>query len=170
MTDSLQWVTDTTGGVLVGALVTVRNVATNQVRRVEPNATGNYTVSFLVPGIYDVQVESSGFKTANRRGVDLQVGATARINVALEVGEVTQRVEVTGGAPMLTTESATLGTVIENKRIVELPLNGRNYLQLVALSPNVVAESGANQSGSLQGGDRSRQSFSLAGQRLEYNH
>jgi len=122
------------------------------------------------PGIYDVEAESSGFKSAIRRGVDLQVGAAARIDFALEVGEISQRVEVTGGASMLTTESATLGTVIENKRIVELPLNGRNYLQLVALSPNVAAESGSNQSGTLQGGDRSRQSFSLAGQRLEYNH
>ena len=163
-------VTDTTGGVLFGAGITVRNVATNQLRRVKTNATGNYTAPFLVPGIYDVEAESSGFKSAIRRGVDLQVGAAARIDFALEVGEISQRVEVTGGASMLTTESATLGTVIENKRIVELPLNGRNYLQLVALSPNVAAESGSNQSGTLQGGDRSRQSFSLAGQRLEYNH
>src|SRR5688572_8972926 len=109
-------VTDSTGGVLVGAQITVRNAATNQVRRVETNATGNYSVPFLVPAIYDVQVESSGFKSATRSGVDLQVGAVARINFALEVGEISQRVEVSGGASMLTTESATLGTVIENKR------------------------------------------------------
>jgi hypothetical protein len=162
--------TDTTGGVLVGAQITVRNTATNQVRQVVTNATGNYSVPFLVPAIYDVQAERPGFKLATRSGVDLQVGAVVRIDFALEVGEISQRVEVSGGASMLTTESATLGTVIENKRIVELPLNGRNYLQLVALSPNVVAESGSNQSASLQGGDRSRQSFALAGQRLEYNH
>jgi hypothetical protein len=163
-------VTDATGGVVVGAVVTVRNVATNQIRRAQTNDTGNYTVSFLIPAIYEVQVESSGFKPVTRGGVDLQVGAVQRINFALEVGDISQRVEVSGGASLLTTENAALGTVIENKRIVELPLNGRNYLQLVALSPNVVAESGANQSGTLQGGDRSRQSFALSGQRLEYNH
>src|SRR2546422_154168 len=89
-------VTDTTGGVLVGAGITVRNLATNHLRRVKTNATGNYTVPFLVPGIYDVQAESSGFKAAIRRGVDLQVGAAARIDFALEVGEISQRVEVTG--------------------------------------------------------------------------
>jgi hypothetical protein len=163
-------VTDATGGVVVGAVVTVRNVATNQIRRAQTNDTGNYTVSFLIPAIYEVQVESSGFKPVHRGGVDLQVGAVQRLNFALEVGDISQRVEVSGGASLLTTENAALGTVIENKRIVELPLNGRNYLQLVALSPNVVAESGANQSASLQGGDRSRQSFALSGQRLEYNH
>src|SRR5262249_39150782 len=163
-------VTDPTGGVAIGAAITVRNVATNQVRRAQTNDTGNYTVSFLIPGTYDVQVATAGFKPVTRSGVDLQVGAVQRINFVLEVGDISQRVEVSGGASLLTTESAALGTVIENRRIVELPLDGRNYLQLVALSPNVVAESGSNQSATLQGGDRSRQSFALSGQRLEYNH
>ena len=162
-------VTDTTGGVLVGSAITVTNVATNQIRSVQTNTSGTYTVPFLVPGTYDVHVSNPGFKAATRRGIDLQVGAVARIDFVIDVGDVTETVEVTGGATLLTTESATLGTVIETKRITELPLNGRNYLQLVALSPNVVAESGSNQNETLQGGDRSRQSFSLAGQRLEYN-
>ncbi len=162
-------VTDATGAIVVGASLTVVNTSTNQVRRVETNQTGNYSLPFLVPGNYDVQAESSGFKTATRKGVDLQVGAVARINFVLEIGEISQRVEVAGGAPLLTTESTAVGTVIENKRIVELPLNGRNYLQLVALSPNVVAEGGAGGGGGLQGGERTRMAFSIAGQRLEFN-
>src|SRR2546427_555276 len=92
---------------------------------------------------YDVRTETSGFKAATRKGVDLQVGAVARIDFTMEVGEVTQQMEVVGGAPLLSTENVALGTVIENKRIVELPLNGRNYLQLVTLSPNVTTEGGA---------------------------
>ena len=71
-------VTDATGGVLVGAQITVRNTATNQTRHVETNATGTYSVPFLVPAIYDVQAENAGFKLASRRGVDLQVGAVRR--------------------------------------------------------------------------------------------
>jgi hypothetical protein len=133
------------------------------------NDTGNYSAPFLVPGLYDVHVESPGFKGSRRTGIDLQVGQVARINFALEVGDVSQQVEVAGGAPLLNTESVALGTVIENKRIVDLPLNGRNYLQLVALSPNVTTEGGAGGNSGLQGGARSNVAYSIAGQRLEFN-
>src|SRR5258708_15509463 len=152
-----------------GAAVTVANTATNQARRVVTNDAGSYSVPFLVPAIYNVEVATPGFKTANRTGVDLQVGAVARIDFSLEVGVATESVQVTGGAPLLTTESTAVGTVIENKRIVELPLNGRNYLQLVALSPNVSTEGGTGGSGGLQGGARANTSLSVAGQRLEFN-
>ncbi|HZT33468.1 MAG TPA: TonB-dependent receptor [Bryobacteraceae bacterium] len=162
-------VADATGAVIAGASVTVTNTATNQVRQVATNDTGNYSIPYLVPGSYDVKVENPGFKTATRKGIDLQVGAAARIDFKLEVGEVTQQMEVSGGAPLLTTETVALGTVIENKRIVELPLNGRDYLQLVTLSPNVTTEGGAGGGGGLQGGVRSQTSLSVAGQRLEFN-
>jgi hypothetical protein len=162
-------VSDSTGAVITGASLTIMSTATHQVRQTTTNETGNYSVPFLIPGLYEVRVERPGFKIATRRGVDLQVGVVARIDFSLEVGEVTQQVEVTGGAPLLTTESTALGTVIENKRIVELPLNGRNYLQLIALSPNVTVEGGGGGGGSLQGGSRSRVSYAVAGQRLEFN-
>lgn len=162
-------VADASGAVIVGAAVTITNTATSQTREVTTNQAGNYSVPYLVPGTYDLRVETSGFKSVSRRGVEIQVGAVARIDFAMEVGEVSQRVEVSGGAPLLTTENAAVGTVIENKRIVDLPLNGRNYLQLVALSPNVTTEGGAGGGGGLQGGQRSQSSFSIAGQRLEYN-
>ncbi len=162
-------VSDSSGAVITGAAVTATNAATNQVRRANTNETGNYSVPFLVPGLYDIRVENPGFKIATRRSVELQVGAVARIDFTLEVGEVTQQVEVTGGAPLLATESTALGTVIENKRIVDLPLNGRNYLQLVTLSPNVTTEGGGGAGNSLQGGVRAQTSLSIGGQRLEFN-
>src|SRR6266481_1100132 len=161
-------VTDSSGAVIAGAAVTVSSPATNQVRGAVTNRTGNYSVPYLVPGIYDIRVETSGFKATTRKGVDIQVGAIARIDFPLEVGEVSQSVEVAGGAPLLATQNVALGTVIENKRIVELPLNGRNYLQLVTLSPNVTTEGGSGGAYSL-GGLRAQTSLSIAGQRLEFN-
>jgi len=162
-------VSDATGAVMAKAEVTAVSAATNQLRRATTNETGNYSLPYLVPGTYDVRVESAGFKVSTRKGVELQVDAVARIDFKLEVGEITQQVEVTVGAPLLNTETAALGTVIENRRIVELPLNGRNYLQLVTLSPNVTTEGGAGGASGLQGGARSNTSLSIAGQRLEYN-
>src|SRR5436190_1241446 len=162
-------VTDGTGAVMPGVVVTVINPATNQMRSATTNEAGIYSVPSLVPGLYEVRAENTGFKSGVRRGVELEVGAVARINFAMEVGDVRQQVEVTAGAPLLATETTALGTVIENKRIVELPLNGRNALQLIALSSNVTTEGGAGGSGGLQGGARSAASFSIAGQRLEFN-
>ena len=162
-------VTDPSGAVIAGATVTVTNTATNQKRNTVTNDTGTYSLPYLVPGVYDLHVAAAGFKGSTRKALELQVGAVARIDVRAEVGEVSQQVEVTGGAPLLNTETAALGTVIENRRIVDLPLNGRNYLQLVTLSPNVTTEGGAGGAGGLQGGARSQTSLSIAGQRLEYN-
>src|SRR5215813_6413082 len=126
-------VMDASGSAMVGAQVTITSTTTNQSRKVTTNEAGNYSAPFLVPGLYDVTVASSGFKAATRRGVELQVTAVARIDFRLEVGEVTQQVEVTGGAQLVDTENTAVGTVIENRRIVDLPLNRRNYLQLVTL-------------------------------------
>ncbi|MCC6860095.1 MAG: TonB-dependent receptor, partial [Bryobacterales bacterium] len=164
-------VTDPSGAAVTTGTVKVTNQATNQVRTVPLNQAGNYTIPFLVPGVYNVQVEIQGFKTAARPNVEVQVGSVVRINFALEIGAITQTIEVSGGAPLLETESTAVGTVVENKRIVELPLNGRNYLQLIALSPNVTHEMGAGGQGdSRQGGDRANQNYSIAGQRQQFNH
>ena len=158
-------VLDSSNSVLPGVVVTVTNTATNQIRKVTANDSGNYTVPFLVPGVYDVHAESRGFRSSSRKGVELQVGATARIDFGLQVGDVTQEVIISGGAPLLDTENSTIGTVVETKRIVELPLNGRNYTQLIALSPNVSAEMQAGGKGpQRQGGECTSQTFSIAGQ------
>src|SRR5712692_5419101 len=106
-----------------------------------------------------------------RNNIELQVQQTARIDFTLVVGQITQTVEVSSTAALLTTESATVGTVIEQKSIVDLPLNGRNYLQLVALSPNVTFGFAApNNVQRRQGGSRTDQNISIAGMRGRWNN
>ena len=114
-------VKDSTGAAVAGATVTVRNTATNANRVVTTNNDGLYTIPALVPGIYDVKAEKTGFKVATRSGVELQVQQTARVDFGLEVGQVSETIEVSGALPLLTTENATVGTVIEQKRITDLP-------------------------------------------------
>ncbi|HYP06612.1 MAG TPA: TonB-dependent receptor, partial [Bryobacteraceae bacterium] len=113
----------------------------------------------------------AGFKAAMRTGIQLQVQQTARIDFGLEVGQVSQSVEVSAAAQMLSSESATVGTVISSETIVELPLNGRNFLQLVALSPNVsYGFSPPAQAAGRQGGTRVNQNISIAGMRGTWNY
>ena len=165
-------VTDSSGGLVVGATVTVTNPETGVTRTAATNTAGNYTFPSLLPGIYSVKSEMQGFQAEIRNGVELQVQQVARIDFQLKVGSMAETIEVTGGAPLLNTENATVGTVIENKRIVDLPLNGRNFIQLIALSPNVSANFANNggQTTSRQGGDRTTQEFSVAGMRREFNY
>jgi hypothetical protein len=163
-------VTDASGAAVAGATVTVTNAATGAVRRAATNDEGIYNLPSLQPGVYAMRVEQQGFKTAVRDSVELQVQQVASIDFTLEIGQVGETVTVTGGVPLLSPESTTVGTVIENKRIVDLPLNGRNFLQLVATAPNVsFGFQNAGQAGSRQGGTRSQQNISVAGQRSYFN-
>src|SRR5216110_2056527 len=163
-------VKDSTGAVVPGATVTVMNKATNATRTTASNEVGLFDFPALPPGTYTVTTELSGFKTV-ASDLELQVQQTARVNFTLELSTLAETATVTGVAPLVETANATIGTVIENRRIVELPLNGRNYLQLVALSPNVSAEfAGAGQSGDRQGGTRANQQLSISGQRREFNY
>src|SRR5512140_273280 len=130
-------VKDSSGAVVPKAAVTATNTGTNAARTAISNDAGLYTFPSLVPGIYTVKVEASGFRPVTKTNIQLQVQGSMRVDFALEVGQVAETIEVTGAAALMTTENATVGTVIENRRIIELPLNGRNFLQLVALSPNV---------------------------------
>lgn len=167
-------VTDQSGASISGASVTVTNPQTNFTRATTTNSTGNYEVPALQPGTYNVEAKVEGFQVEVRTGVELQVAEVARIDFKLTVGVVTQSVEVTGGAPLINSENASVGTVIENQRIVELPLNGRNYLQLSALSPNVA--SGFNIQGGTSagaattrlGGERSTQAIAISGTEREF--
>ena len=163
-------VKDASGGVIPGVTVTATNKATNAVRTTTTNSAGLYDFPALQPGTYTVKSELEGFKTV-ARDAEVQVQGTVRVNFALEVGTISESAIVTGVAPLIVTENATVGTVIENRRIVELPLNGRNFLQLVALSPNVSAEfADGGQATSRQGGSRSTQQLSISGQRREFNY
>ena len=162
---------DPTGAVIPGVTVTVTNPATNFVRTAISNEAGVYNFPALQPGRYNIKVELPGFRTITQSDVELQIQQSARIDFTLQVGEVSQTVEVSGTAALIATENATVGTVIENKRIVDMPLNGRNFLQLVALSPNVsYGFTDSTISGNRQGGSRAQQNISVAGQRSEFNH
>ncbi|MCC7155819.1 MAG: carboxypeptidase regulatory-like domain-containing protein, partial [Bryobacterales bacterium] len=164
-------VKDASGASVAGAVVTVRNTATNGIRETATNSEGIYTVPALVPGPYEVKAEKSGFKVATRPNIELQVQQTARVDFDLSVGQVTEIVEVSGATQLLATEDATVGTIVEQKRITELPLNGRNFFSLVSLSPNVT--SGFNQAAQAagrQGGTRSQLTISVAGARSAWSN
>lgn len=164
-------VKDASGAAVADATVTVRNTATNGLRNASTNAEGLYTIPALVPGTYDVKAEKTGFKNATRTGVELQVQQTARVDFGLEIGQVSETIEVSAATQLLATENATTGTVIEQRRITDLPLNGRNFLSLVALSPNVTyGFNPAAQASTRQGGTRSEITMSIAGSRATWSN
>src|SRR3954468_15958772 len=163
-------VKDSTGAVVPGATVTVVNKGTNATRTTSSNEVGLYDFPALPPGLYTVKTELDGFRTTSR-DLELQVQQTARVDFSLELGTISEMATVTGVSPLVETSNASIGTVIENRRITELPLNGRNFLSLVSLTPNVSAEfADAGQAGTRQGGTRSNQQISVSGQRREFNY
>ena len=149
-------VVDTTGAAITGVSVTIRNLDTNAVRSANSNESGVYALPSLVPGAYSIKVEKAGFKTTTVNRVEIQVQQTARLDFTLAIGQISESVEVVASSTLLQTENATVGTVIENRRIVELPLNGRNYLQLVSLAPNVTHRFAIGRPGRLAAGRRPR--------------
>jgi len=164
-------ITDSSSAVVSGATVTISNPATGFSRVLKTNDQGIYSAPALLPGIYTIKVEATGFQAQSRGSVELQVGQAAALDFSLKVGNVSEVVEVTGGAPVLETESTSVGTVIENKRIVELPLNGRNYLQLASLIPGATTNGPASSQGQQRmGGARNQFALNVAGQRVHFNH
>jgi outer membrane receptor protein involved in Fe transport len=135
-------VTDQSGGVLPGVAVVVTNTATGQVRNTVTGADGYYTLPLLQPGRYDVKVTLAGFKAVVQKGIDVSVGDTSRVDARLAVGALEQSVTVSGETPLVETSHATLGITIDQQKVVELPLNGRNFTQLGTLIPGVVAPPG----------------------------
>jgi hypothetical protein len=163
-------VKDSSGAVVPGATVTVVNKATNATRTTVSNEVGLFDFPALPPGLYTVKSELEGFKSASS-DLELQVQQTARVNFTLELGTLSEMATVVGVSPLVETANATIGTVIENRRIVELPLNGRNFIDLAKLVPNVSAEfAGPGQAGARQGGTRAGQQLSISGQRREFNY
>ena len=163
-------VKDQSGSSIPGATVTAQNVATNAVRTQQSNEAGVYTFPAMPPGNYQVKAELQGFKTL-QNAVELHVEETLRVDFQLEVGTLTELTEVSAATTLIATSNATVGTVIGNRLIVELPLNGRNYLSLISASPNVSAGfAGPGQAGDRQGGSRANQQISISGQRREFNY
>ncbi len=130
-------VTDKSGGVVKGAKVTITNVDTGVSRALETNEAGNYVAPNLPPGMYKLTVEATGFKKVERLGVRLEVAKDADIDIVLVPGDISQSIKVTEEAPLVETTNDTLGGSFSNRAINDMPLNGREYQNLVVLRPGV---------------------------------
>jgi hypothetical protein len=142
-------VTDSSGAAVAGATVAVTNDATNERHNATTDASGGYQFLSLLPGNYKLDVEGTGFKHYLRDPIIVQVDQSPRANVTMEVGAVNQQVVVSSQAPIMQTETASLGQVVAGKAVTNIPLNGRNVLALVALVPGVVPQ--GSSSGNLTG-------------------
>jgi hypothetical protein len=131
-------VADASGAVIPAAEVIAVHIATGLERRAQTNELGLYVIPFLPPGEYRVTVQKAGFRQAVRDQVRLEVNQSVRLDFTLELGAVTETVEVRGVVPLIESESSALGQVVERKAIEDLPLNGRNFVQLAILGPGVV--------------------------------
>ena len=146
-------ITDASGGVVAEARVTAVSEETGSRRDASSNAQGLYTIPALLPGRYRLEVEKQGFKAVTRGGIVLEVNQVARVDVAMTLGAVSERVEVTAAPPLVDSASSSLGQVIEQKAIVDLPLNGRNFVQLAILGPGVSGV-GYGSNGTIMNGSR----------------
>src|SRR6266702_6506802 len=135
-------VTDQSGGVIAGATVTVTDVDRGVSRNLTTDDAGEYNAPNLVPGKYTVRAESKGFRTVERQNVILEVGKEPRVDLSLQPGEQTQTLTVTEAIPLVETTNATLGGTLSNTDIVDLPLNGRDYQNLMGLRPGVMLQPG----------------------------
>jgi hypothetical protein len=131
-------VSDPQHAVVTDATVTVTNTGTNISETVKTDSSGNYTVTPLDPGTYTVSAGAAGFQTTVRNGIELSVGQSAEVDLGLVIGATATRVEVNTTTPILNTESGSLGQVISNTQVVDLPLNGREFTELAQLSPGAV--------------------------------
>ncbi len=130
-------VTDSNGGAVSGANVSVLDVERGTVRSLVTDESGVYSAPNLLPGSYRIRVEFKGFKTFERQNITLEVAQDLRVDVVLQPGEQTQTITVTETAPLVETTNASLGGTVTNQTINELPLNGRNYQNLLSLRPGV---------------------------------
>ncbi len=126
---------DPNKAVIPNATVIITNTATNEARTLLSNSAGEFVLTPVNPGIYRVDVSAKGFGPAVVNNVEVIVGQSARVDVDLKIGDVSTKIEVAGAAPLLNTESGTLGQEVTNKQIVDLPLNGRSFYELARLTP-----------------------------------
>ena len=131
-------VIDANGGVVPGTTVTITNLGTSQEWTAVTDTVGRYTLPLLPPGSYRVATAIEGFKSATREPVTIQVNQQQRVDFTLEVGALSEQVTVTAELPIVQTNTATVGTVVNSKETQELPLNGRNFLQLNLLVPGAL--------------------------------
>jgi hypothetical protein len=130
-------IVDSTGATVPNAKIVARAVATNQTREITTTSDGEYILTNLPVGEYEVTASAAGFRTELSKGIVLQVAQRARLDITLQAGSVNETVNVSAEVPVINTEDSVFGDVIENQRVVELPLNGRNFNTLALLTPNV---------------------------------
>ncbi len=135
-------VTDQSGGVIAGATVTVIDTARGVTRTLTTDDAGEYNAPNLIPGPYTVRAEAKGFKKLERTNIVIEVGKEVRVDLIVEPGEQEQTVTVTEAVPLVETTNATLGGTLDNADINDMPLNGRNYQNLLALRPGITAQAG----------------------------
>ncbi len=154
-------ITDPTGGTVPEADIQVRNQGNGLIRTTKSTAEGDYTVPALPPGSYVVRVQKTGFKTLTREGIVLQVEQHARLDLTIEVGSVEAQVSVSADAPMINTADGSVSTVVDRQFVENMPLNGRSFQALIALTPGAaITPTTADEEGQL----------SVAGQRAGSNY
>ena len=164
-------VRDPSGALVPDAAVTVTNSATDVSRSTVTNKEGLYSFPDLTPGVYSVKVIAPGFGVMVKANIEIQVQQSLHVDFALTVGSNTQTVEVAANAALLSTENATVGTVIEQQRITDLPLNGRNFWQLVELTPNVTyGFTPAAQAAGREAGSRGALTMAMSGARSTWEN
>ena len=160
-------VTDPTSAAVPGAEVTVSNLETGLERVVQTNEVGNFRVFPLNPGVYTVMAATSGFKTQIRDGVVLQVAEIVEVDFVMELGEVTETIEVTGAAPIMQTQEASVGNVVNTRELERLPVNQRNFTRLILLMPGTSSRRRSQARGTGQSGT---QLYSVNGGRPQDNN
>ena len=146
-------VSDSTGAVVGNAKISATNPATGVTRETTSSDNGEYIVTLLPPGTYTVSAEASGFRKTVQNEVTLQINQRLRLDIQLQVGQVSETVEVTAAPPLLESQSSSVGSVISQQFVSELPLNGRNFVQLAILTPGVNG-AGYSVGGTIQSGSR----------------
>jgi hypothetical protein len=159
-------ITDAQGGVIPNASVTATNTSTGVSRTVTTNEAGVYTISPLIPGNYELKITNAGFKTKVQTGIILETGAVVKVDGQLEVGAVTESVEVTAQAAMLQTQETSVAGVVTQSQLERIPVNGRNYTRLLVLMPGTSDIRRSQGRGDLSG----TQMVSVNGQRTQDNN
>jgi len=131
-------ITDPSGAVIAGADVRATNVATGVSAAARSNESGNFVLPYLIPGLYTVQSEMAGFKKFVREGIQIRVSDTVEVNIQLQVGDAAESIEVRAETPLLSTAEASLGQVVDERRVLELPSFGSSPMVLVQLAPGVI--------------------------------
>jgi len=131
-------ITDASNAAVPAASITITSLDTNQKRTVSSTQSGDFSIPQLAPGTYTLSAEREGFRREVIRKIVLETGQDFRADISLKVGALSETIEVEASAPLINTDNASVGGVVEQRKISQLPLNGRNYLQLAALQPNVL--------------------------------